>query len=106
MARLRSVQRLSMSIADADTDVMAIAVQANVWTGQSSSTPVKTYDAVGATEMMLSLWGILTFCFFCQTLRINRGLQTLFISLTVLFFLLAGGVKNELCNKVKPHRCC
>ena len=86
--------------------MMAIAVQANVWTGQSSNTPVKTYDAGGATEMMLSLWGILTFCFFCQTLRINRGLQMLFISLTVLFFLLAGGVKNELCNKVKPHPCC
>lgn len=106
MASLRSVLRVGMSSANADAHMLAIAVQANVWTGQSSSTPVKTYDAVGATEMMLSLWGILTFCFFCQTLRINRGLQTLFISLAVLFFLLAGGVRNELCNKVKPHPCC
>ena len=29
-----------------------------------------------------------------------RGPQVLFFSLAVLFFLLAGGVKNELCNKV------
>lgn len=73
---------------------------ANVWTGQSSSTPVKSFNPVEADQMMLSLWGILTFCFFIQTLRINRALQTLFISLTILFFLLAGGAKNELCNKV------
>lgn len=36
-----------------------------------------------------------------QTLRINRALQTLFFSLAVLFFLLAGGVRNALCNKVR-----
>ena len=77
-----------------------VALQANVWTGQSSSTPVVNYNSATPDEMMLSLWGILTFCFFVQTLRINRGLQTLFISLTVLFFLLAGGVKNPICNKV------
>ena len=71
-----------------------------MWTGQSSSTPVAHYNGATADEMMLALWGILTFCFFVQTLRINRGLQTLFISLTILFFLLAGGVKNALCNKV------
>ena len=59
------------------------------------------YNGATADEMMLALWGILTFCFFVQTLRINRGLQTLFISLTILFFLLAGGVKNALCNKVR-----
>ena len=82
---------------------MSTVAQANVWTGESSSKPVKSYNAVGADEMMLSLWGILTFCLFVQTLRINRGLQTLFISLTILFFLLAGGVKNELCNKARTH---
>ena len=84
-------------------DAVGTVVQANVWTGESSSKPVKSYNAVGADEMMLSLWGILTFCLFVQTLRINRGLQTLFISLTILFFLLAGGVKNELCNKARTH---
>ena len=75
--------------------------QANVWTGQSSSTPLKTpYSGKTTEEMLLSLWGILTFIFFVMTLRINRALQTLFFSLAVLFFLLAGGVRNELCNKV------
>ncbi|EIE24448.1 hypothetical protein COCSUDRAFT_65361 [Coccomyxa subellipsoidea C-169] len=73
---------------------------ANIWTGESSSKPVKNYSLVTTEEMMLSLWGILTFCFFVQTLRINRALQTLFFSLAVLFFLLAGGVRNVLCNKV------
>ncbi|CAK0760474.1 hypothetical protein CVIRNUC_002774 [Coccomyxa viridis] len=77
-----------------------ILKSANVWTGQSSSTPVAHYDGTTADEMMLSLWGILTFLFFVQTLRINRALQTLFISLSILFFLLAAGVKNALCNKV------
>lgn len=77
-----------------------------MWTGESSGKPLKSYDIVGADQMMLSLWGILTFCFFVQTLRINRALQTLFISLTILFFLLAGGVKNALCNKVQPRSRC
>ena len=62
------------------------------------------YNSATPDQMMLSLWGILTFCFFVQTLRINRGLQTLFISLTILFFLLAGGGKNALCNKVLLSR--
>lgn len=44
--------------------------------------------------------GIIICCAPLQTLRINRALQTLFFSLAVLFFLLAGGVRNALCNKV------
>ena len=32
--------------------------------------------------------------------RINRALQTLFLSLAILFFLLAGGVRSKICNKV------
>lgn len=39
-----------------------------MWTGQSSSTPLKVYSAATTDEMMLSLWGILTFIFFVQTL--------------------------------------
>jgi succinate-acetate transporter protein len=50
-------------------------------------------------------WGILTFIFFVQTLRINRSLQTLFFSLAALFFLLAGGVRSPICNKVMSHMC-
>ena len=32
--------------------------------------------------------------------RISRALQIVFFSVAVLFFLRAGGVENELCNKV------
>jgi uncharacterized protein len=37
----------------------------------------------------LLLWGIFTGLMFIGTLRLNRALQTVFLSLTVLFFLLA-----------------
>ena len=37
----------------------------------------------------LFLWGLFTLCMFFGTLRRNRGLQTVFLSLTVLFILLA-----------------
>jgi succinate-acetate transporter protein len=43
------------------------------------------------TQMMLIIWGILTFIFFIQTLVINVGLMVLFSSLTVTFILLAVG---------------
>ncbi|MBZ5575788.1 MAG: acetate uptake transporter [Acidobacteriia bacterium] len=37
----------------------------------------------------LFLWGLFTFCMFFGTLRGSRGLQVVFLSLTVLFILLA-----------------
>jgi succinate-acetate transporter protein len=37
----------------------------------------------------LFLWGVFTFFMFLATLRGNRGLQVVFLSLTLLFFLLA-----------------
>lgn len=37
----------------------------------------------------LIVWGIFTLCMFVGTLRLNRALQFVFASLTVLFFLLA-----------------
>ena len=43
-------------------------MQANVWTGQSSSTPLTGYDVASTEQMMLSTWGILTVIFFVQTL--------------------------------------
>ncbi len=39
----------------------------------------------------LILWGIFTGVMFLGTLRLNRALQVVFLSLTVLFFLLAAG---------------
>lgn len=43
------------------------------------------------TQMMLIIWGCLTFFFFLATLVINAALMTLFSSLVVTFFLLAAG---------------
>ncbi len=39
----------------------------------------------------LSIWGVFTFCLFFGTLRLNRALQFVFASLTILFFLLVTG---------------
>jgi len=39
----------------------------------------------------LSMWGIFTFCLFFGTLKLNRALQFVFASLTILFFLLVAG---------------
>lgn len=39
----------------------------------------------------LSMWGLFTFLLFFGTLKLNRALQFVFASLTVLFFLLVAG---------------
>jgi succinate-acetate transporter protein len=49
---------------------------------------------VGST-LIYALWGLFTFCFFVPTLRKNGCLMTVFGSLTITFFLLAGGVWNK-----------
>jgi len=45
----------------------------------------------GGVVAYLTMWGIFTGMMFLGTLRTNRALQTVFLSLTVLFFLLAIG---------------
>jgi succinate-acetate transporter protein len=42
-----------------------------------------------AMAAYLGIWGIFTLCLFFGTLRLNRALQFVFASLTILFFLLA-----------------
>lgn len=42
-------------------------------------------------SLYLSMWGLLTFCLSIGTLKLNKALRVVFISLTVLFFLLALG---------------
>ncbi|MCX5790671.1 MAG: acetate uptake transporter [Elusimicrobia bacterium] len=37
----------------------------------------------------LSVWGLFTGCMFIGTLKLNRALQVVFLSLTILFFMLA-----------------
>ena len=39
----------------------------------------------------LGVWGLFTFCMFFGTLKLNRALQFVFASLTILFILLAAG---------------
>ena len=43
----------------------------------------------------LVMWGIFTFLMFIGTLKLNRALQFIFLSLVVLFFLLAIGDATE-----------
>jgi uncharacterized protein len=44
-----------------------------------------------AMAAYLALWGLFTFGLFIGTLRLNRALQVVFGTLTILFFLLAWG---------------
>jgi succinate-acetate transporter protein len=55
--------------------------------------PFERIEAADAASMgwYLLLWGIFTMLMFLATLRLNRGLQVVFLSLTALFFLLAAG---------------
>jgi len=50
-------------------------------------------DAAGTTAMAayLTTWGIFAFVMFFATLKLNRALQFIFGSVTILFFLLAIG---------------
>ena len=51
------------------------AAQAGIWQGDFNGHAPKAYSFEKAEQMMLSLFGILTFIFFVQTLRMNRALQ-------------------------------
>ncbi|MFX0010324.1 MAG: acetate uptake transporter [Candidatus Hermodarchaeota archaeon] len=54
----------------------------SLWALPSESSEVGTY---------LLMWGIFTLLMFFGTLKLNRALQVVFLTLTVLFFLLAIG---------------
>lgn len=45
--------------------------------------------AKGAMVAYLAMWGLFTFLMFISTLRLNRAVQVVFFSLTILFALLA-----------------
>jgi succinate-acetate transporter protein len=66
------------------------------WTAATPGTAVIAY---------LILWGIFTLLLFFGTLRINRALQFVFGSLTILFFLLAIGdaTKNESITRLAGY---
>jgi len=50
-----------------------------------------TAPSANAMVGYLVIWGIFTFLLFFGTLKLNRALQFVFASLTLLFFLLAAG---------------
>lgn len=50
-----------------------------------------TAPSTNAMVAYLIIWGIFTFLLFFGTLKLNRALQFVFASLTLLFFLLAAG---------------
>lgn len=50
-----------------------------------------TAASEGAMAVYLSVWGLFTFLLFFGTLKLNRALQFVFASLTILFALLAIG---------------
>ena len=52
------------------------------WTAASNDTAMAAY---------LAMWGLFTAVMFIGTLRLNRALQIVFATLTILFFLLAIG---------------
>lgn len=51
--------------------------------------------STGGMVAYLSMWGLFTFCLFFGTLKLNRALQIVFASLTILFALLAIGDCTE-----------
>src|SRR5450631_379165 len=51
--------------------------------------------STGAMVAYLSVWGLFTFLLFFGTLKLNRALQFVFASLTILFILLAVGDCTE-----------
>ncbi|QEC80079.1 acetate uptake transporter [Mucilaginibacter ginsenosidivorax] len=50
-----------------------------------------TAPSEGAMCAYLAIWGVFTFLLFFGTLKLNRALQFVFASLTILFFLLVAG---------------
>ena len=61
--------------------LVALLVLPKLGLGEASS-PV-------AMGWYLSVWGLFTACMFVGTLKLNRALQVVFLSLTILFFMLA-----------------
>lgn len=71
----------------------ATVAQAGIWPFSSYGMAISNYNTpwLVSQEAFMAyflMWGIFTFAMFFGTLRTNRALQFVFISLAVLFFLL------------------
>ncbi|CAG9466670.1 unnamed protein product [Pedinophyceae sp. YPF-701] len=67
-------------------------------TGFASTAEFKTGEA-----LYLAQWGLFTFLLFIVTIKKNRCLQAIFLTLTLTFWLLAGGVFSEGCKKAAGY---
>lgn len=54
----------------------------------------------GGFAAYLAVWGMFTGLMFIPALKLSRGIQSIFFTLTVLFFLLAAGQYNETVHMV------
>jgi succinate-acetate transporter protein len=62
--------------------VVLVVLPKTGWGASSNDTAMATY---------LAMWGLFTAIMFIGTLRLNRALQVVFATLTILFFMLAIG---------------
>ncbi|KAJ9532390.1 hypothetical protein QJQ45_010482 [Haematococcus lacustris] len=69
----------------------------------SKITPSVTAVAMTGDTLWCGLWGVLTFLFYIVTLRKNGCLQTIFLSLWITFFLLAGGNYSDKCKEAAGY---
>ena len=56
-----------------------------------------------AMASYLFMWGLFTFVMFFATLKTNRALQFVFMSVTILFFLLAAGQFNKTIHTIAGY---
>ena len=66
---------------------------------------VPSIPAPGASAMAayLFMWGLFTFWMFLSSLKLNRALQFIFLSLAILFWLLALGEFNPLIHTIAGY---
>lgn len=82
--------------------MLLVFPRVNFWDATSPS-PLQATSGI-ATAAYFFMWGLFTFAMFFGTLKSNRALQFVFMSLAILFFLLtirdAFGITGTLANLV------
>ncbi len=66
---------------------------------------IPSFQAPGQLELAayLFMWGLFTFWMFLSTLKLNRALQFIFLTLAILFWLLAIGEYNPLIHTIAGY---
>lgn len=57
----------------------------------------------GGFAAFLGVWGMFTGLMFIPALRLSKGIQAIFFTLTILFFLLAAGQYNETVHMIAGY---